>query len=85
MYEIIFKKSAVKELSKIPKKDQVSLSKAIRTLAEVPLPQGVRKIIGKQNLFRIRSGNYRIIYSIIEEQLIIEVVRIGHRREVYRF
>ncbi|WP_169517970.1 type II toxin-antitoxin system RelE family toxin [Sediminispirochaeta bajacaliforniensis] len=47
-------------------------------------PQGVQKIVGKQNLYRIRSGNYRVIYSLKQEQLIIEVVRIGHRKDVYK-
>ncbi len=82
-YKIVFKKSVAKDLKKIPKKDISKILKVIRSLATDPRPHGVKKLSGQER-YRMRQGNYRILYSIEDAQLIITVVKVGDRREVYR-
>ena len=82
-YKISIKKSAVKELKDIPKKELRKIIKHIQSLAQNPRPQGSQKLSG-QGRFRIRQGDYRIVYSIEDKGSIIDIVKIGHRREIYR-
>jgi mRNA interferase RelE/StbE len=82
-YKIFFKRSAVKDLDPIPKKDLQRIIKRIESFAEDPRPAGCEKLTG-QDRYRIRQGNYRIVYSIQDKDLTIWVVKIGHRRDVYR-
>ena len=84
MYEIYFKKSAVKELTKIPKKDQTLITAAIKALALNPHPRGYKKLIGENITYRIRIGNYRVIYDLYDTKLYIEIIRIRHRKDAYR-
>ncbi len=82
-YRIKLKKSAVKELAQIPKKDLRRVTDKIAALADNPRPMGCAKLSG-QNKYRIRQGNYRILYSIEDDVLIVYVVKIAHRKESYR-
>jgi mRNA interferase RelE/StbE len=82
-YKILIKPSAVKELNKIPKKDLRKITEKINSLAEDPRPIGCEKL-SAQEAYRIRQGLYRIIYTIEDDKLIILVIKIGHRRDVYR-
>jgi len=82
-YKIFFRRSVLKDLEKIPKKELRLIMKKIEKLAHDPRPQGCEKISGQER-FRIRQGNYRIIYSIQDDELTIWIVKIGHRREIYR-
>lgn len=82
-YKITIKKSAAKELENIPQKDLRKVIKRIRSLAKDPRPHGSQKLSG-QEWYRIRQGGYRIVYSIKDKDFLIDVVKIGHRREVYR-
>jgi mRNA interferase RelE/StbE len=82
-YKIFFRRSVLKDLAKIPKNDLKRIIKRIKKLAHDPRPQGCEQI-SRQDRFRIRQGNYRIIYSIQDDELTIWVVKIGHRREIYR-
>ncbi|MEX2606066.1 MAG: type II toxin-antitoxin system RelE/ParE family toxin [Kiritimatiellia bacterium] len=82
-YEIVFKKSVKKDLKKVPKEDVLKILKLIRSLAENPRPPQVKKLSG-QDRYRMRKGNYRILYSIEDDKLIITVVKVGDRRDVYR-
>ena len=83
MYNITFKRSTVKELKKIPQNEQIKILKAINSLSENPHPNGHKKLIGGDIAFRIRIGNYRVIYNVYENELVIEVIRIGHRKNIY--
>ncbi len=83
LYRVIVKESVSKDLKKIPKKDVIRILSAIQTLAENPRPQQSKKLSG-QDRYRLRQGNYRILYSIEDDQLIVCVVKIGDRRDVYR-
>lgn len=82
-YKLQIKPSAVKELEKLPRKDLQKIVKKIQLLSIDPRPVGCEKLSGEEK-FRIRQGNYRIIYSIEDDRLIVFVVKIGHRRDIYR-
>lgn len=83
VYRVFFKASAEKELENIPKRDLQRIMERIAGLAAEPRPQGSEKLSGQER-FRIRQGNYRIVYSIQDLELTVWVVKVGHRREVYR-
>lgn len=81
-YRITIKRSAAKELEKIPLADRKRIVEKIRELASDPRPPGCKKLSGAEK-YRLRQGNYRILYEILDQELIITVVKIGHRRDVY--
>lgn len=76
--------AARRELRRIDRTQQDRLRAAIRALARNPRPQGCRKLTGAEDLYRIRVGDYRVIYQIEEDRLVVLVIRIRHRREAYR-
>ena len=82
-YEVLFKDSVYKDLRHIPKTDLQRILARIEQLAIDPLPPGSQKLTGAE-LYRVRQGNYRIVYTIEEDKLIVCVVKVGHRKEVYR-
>lgn len=82
-YRIVIKKSAAKEIERIEKKDRFRIIEKIRSLASEPHPLGSKKLSGQEK-YRIRQGNYRILYEVIDDELIINVVKVGHRREIYK-
>jgi mRNA interferase RelE/StbE len=81
-YEIVFKRSVYKDLKPIPKSDVVSILKRIDTLAADPRGPGCEKLSGQER-YRVRQGVYRIVYEIEDNRLIVTVVKIGHRGQVY--
>ena len=83
-YSIEFRPSARKALRHIVPRDRVRISNAIQSLAENLYPPGCKKLSGEDEFWRILVGNYRVIYTVIRERLVVTVVKIGHRREVYR-
>ena len=82
-YEIYFKVSVWKELKIIPKKDVKKILSRIENLGSDPRPKGSEKLTGHE-LYRVRQGNYRIVYSIQDNELTIWVINVGHRKNVYR-
>jgi len=82
-YKVIIRKSVSKDLKGIPKKDVRRILAAIEALADDPRPPGTKKLSGQER-YRFRQGNYRILYEIEDDKLIVCVVRVGDRREVYR-
>ncbi|MEQ1848721.1 MAG: type II toxin-antitoxin system RelE/ParE family toxin [Nitrospira sp.] len=82
-YSLLFKKSAERDLRKIPKADLQRIIQRIKELAAIPRPSNSEKLAG-QDSYRIRQGDYRIVYTIDDNQKLIEIIKIGHRREVYR-
>ncbi len=84
-YRLQIKKSASKELESVgTKKDRQRLVRAINALATHPRPQGCEKLSGEENRYRIRQGNYRIVYSVDDRARLVLVTKIGDRKEVYR-
>jgi mRNA interferase RelE/StbE len=83
MYKIELRRRTQRVLDKLPNKDFQSILEAINGLAEIPRPRGIERI--KNTIFwRIRQGDYRIIYYIDDKEQLITILRIGHRREIYR-
>lgn len=82
-YRVVIKKSAAKEIERIAKRDRIRIIEKIRSLANDPNPPGSRKLSGQEK-YRIRQGNYRILYQVISDKLIINVVKVGHRSKIYK-
>ena len=83
-YKIEWKNSARKELKKINKRDIPKILNQVESLIENPFPSNHKKYLGTEHTYRIRVQNYRVIYSVLSEILTIEVIKIGHRKDVYR-
>ena len=83
VYNIGIKPSALKELEQTPKKVAQQIVKRIQALAHAPRPPGSKKLSGEEK-YRVRQGDYRVVYSIDDAKKLVEVVKIGHRRDVYR-
>lgn len=84
MYQLVISKQALKELSKLPTKFSKKIALAIDELIQEPTPNGCKKLKGeKEYLWRIRIGDYRIIYLIEDSIQVIEIRKIGHRKDVY--
>ena len=84
-YRVFIKPSAAKELEAVDsKKDRQRIVAGIRSLAEDPRPPGCEKLVGADDRYRIRVGRYRVIYSVGDGELVVVVVRVGHRKDVYR-
>jgi len=82
--EIRIARRAAKSLAALQRRDQQRIRAAIELLAEDPRPPACIAMTGEDSVYRVRVGNYRIVYEVIDDVLVIHVVRIGHRREVYR-
>ena len=82
-YRLRIKPSAAKELEALPKKDRLRIAARIQALAADSRPPGCEKLSG-EDLYRVRQGNYRILYTVDDAALLVVVYKIGHRREVYR-
>ena len=83
-YKVLWKRSAVKELKQLPKEVIKKISQTVTDLSGDPLPVGVRKLTGSEHTFRIRLGDYRIVYSLLSGELTIEIIRVGHRKDIYK-
>ena len=82
-YSIFIKPSAVKELESLPLKDWRRVAKRIQALADAPRPPGSEKLSGEDK-YRVRQGDYRILYTLVDVELALTIIKIGHRRDVYR-
>ena len=83
MYRITLRPSTARQARRLSIRDYERIARAIDTLADNPRPHGIEKLQGV-DLWRLRIGDYRVIYAIDDEEMLITVVRIGHRREIYR-
>ena len=83
VYKILFKKSVWNDFESIPKKDLKKILKPIELLGEDPRPPGCQKLSGQER-YRLRQGRYRIVYSIQDIELSVWVVKVGHRKDIYR-
>ncbi|HID64364.1 MAG TPA: type II toxin-antitoxin system RelE/ParE family toxin [Anaerolineae bacterium] len=83
-YEVKFATSAAKEFRSLSTELKHRIGAAIDGLSQDPRPPGVRKLMGHQRLYRIRVGQYRVVYEIDDKEQLIRITRLRHRREVYR-
>jgi mRNA interferase RelE/StbE len=82
-YKVLIRESAADELGSIPKKDLRRIVERIRSLQDEPRPHGCEKLSARER-YRIRQGDYRIVYSIADAGRIVEIFKVGHRREIYK-
>jgi mRNA interferase RelE/StbE len=82
-YSIAWKRSATQELKRLPREIVRRILKAVEQLSTDPYPSGVRKLVGSEHTYRIRAGDYRVIYDVMASALVIEIIRIGHHRDIY--
>lgn len=83
-YRVDLTVAAARQIKKLPRPARDRVLDAIEDLAEEPRPHGSRKLVGEQHAWRVRVGDYRVIYDVLDAELTVTVVRTGHRREVYR-
>ena len=83
-YKIEWKHSAEKELRKLGKTTIQRIIKVVENLSSNPYPVGSRKLQSSEHLYRIRVGDYRVVYSVENNILLIEVIRVGHRKDIYK-
>ena len=83
-YELVVRKSVLKDFRKIPKKDVERILRRIELLRTEPRPSGCEKLSGQER-YRLRQGVYRILYEISDTKLIVTIVKIGHRKKVYDY
>jgi mRNA interferase RelE/StbE len=84
-YAVELKSGAAKELRKIPHRDYIRISDKIRLLSDIPRPHGVKKLQSAEEKYRIRVGDYRILYFIDDIAKIVTIYAAGHRKDIYRF
>ena len=82
-YKVYFKASVEKDFTTIPKKDLKKILRRTEELADDPRPPGCEKLTGQER-YRLRQGRYRIAYSIQDDELTVWVVKVGHRKDIYR-
>ena len=82
-YEVVVSKSAAKELSRLPKGVNNRIIQAILQLSENPRPQGSKKLKGSSENWRIRIGDFRVVYAIDDKVLIVDIRKVGHRKDIY--
>lgn len=83
-YAIQIVASAARALQKTPKATRIRIARAIDGLAEDPFPPNSRKLQGEEHAYRIRVSDYRVIYDVLQEEVIVLALRVGHRKDVYR-
>jgi mRNA interferase RelE/StbE len=83
-YTVQLAESAARALRELPSRQQLRISQKIDALADNPYPPGTRKLKGQELSYRIRVGDYRVVYEVHEEAILVFVLRIGHRKDVYR-
>lgn len=83
-YRVEFKPSAAESFRKLPKSAQRRITARLEALRENPRPQGVEKLKGKKDLYRLRVGDYRVVYQVQDEILLVLVLGVGHRKDIYR-
>ncbi|MGA7688317.1 MAG: type II toxin-antitoxin system RelE/ParE family toxin [Jiangellales bacterium] len=83
-YRVEIARRALKSIQALPKKEQQRVRAAIELLADTPRPPGCVALKGESSAYRVRVGDYRVVYEIHDARLLIQVVRVGHRRQVYR-
>jgi len=84
-FRIEWKKSTRKDFRKLPPSTTDRIVEAVENLAENPFPHGVEKLSGSEHAYRIRLGDYRIVYEVVTELKLVEIQRVRHRKDVYRF
>ena len=84
VYRVELARRAVRALAALPRQEQLRVRAAVDLLATQPRPPGAMKLTGERRAYRVRVGDYRIVYEVFDDRLVVQVVRISHRRDVYK-
>ena len=84
MYRVELSPGAPRSLKRLPTEVVMRIDRQIVRLSENPRPRGTVKLTGEDNVYRIRAGDYRILYEVFDRRLVVYVLDVGHRREIYR-
>lgn len=84
MYKVLISKTAERQLKKLPIDPKRKIAALISSLSIEPRPFGAKKLSGMEHTYRIRAGDYRIIYDIFDREVIVSVLKVGHRKDIYR-
>ena len=82
-YNIEWKHSAARELRQLPREAMLRILQAVEQLATALYPHRVRKLVDSEHTYHIRVGDYRVVYNVVSSTLIIQIIRVGHRRDIY--
>lgn len=83
-YSVELTRTAEKQLRRVAKHDRGRVVEAIESLAHKPRPRGARKLQGYDDVYRIRVGQYRIVYEVFDDRVVVMVLKVGHRKDIYR-
>ena len=83
-YSVELTRTAEKQLRRIAQRHRIRLVEAIHGLVDRPRPHGARKLQGYDDVYRIRVGQYRVVYEVLEDRVIVIVLKVGHRRDIYK-
>lgn len=83
-YRVEIARRAIRSIARLPRKEQHKVRGAIDLLADEPRPPGCVALSGEASVHRVRLGDYRILYEVIDARLVVHVIHVGHRRDVYR-
>ena len=83
-FSVELTRTAEKQLRRVAKRDRGRLLDAIEALGTKPRPQGARKLQGYEDIYRIRVGQYRVVYEVIDDRVVVIVLKLGHRKDIYR-
>ena len=83
-YSVEISRTAERQLKRLSQGERQRIARTVAMLAIEPRPRGARKLAGYDDVFRVRTGRYRVIYSVEEDRLVVLVLKIGHRKDVYR-
>jgi len=83
-YSVAISRTAERQLKRLPRADRERVARTVAKLAIDPRPAGARELTGYEDVFRVRTGRYRVIYSVEDTSLVVLVLKIGHRKDVYR-
>lgn len=83
-FEIRWRTSTKKDLRRLPQTEVARILAAVETLVQEPVPSGSQKLAGSEHTYRIRIGDYRVVYEILREAKVVEIQRVRHRKDVYR-
>ena len=84
VYKVIIRDRALKQLATIPKKFAEKIDELILPLSQDPYPHGAKKLQGYENIYRIRYADYRVVYAVEDKKLIVEVIQIANRKDIYK-
>ncbi len=83
-YRVEVSATAERQIRRLARRDQLRVLRAVRELSDEPHPRGCRKLRGYEDVFRLRVGTFRVLYSVESERILVIILKVGHRKDIYR-